>query len=228
MQHTNISHGPRTEAMDSVLMALVEADGTAAQPHVQALCADADNHGARPLASMADAVHYLCLLHGRFPGVVDNAATRSTDNAARKWLVQACEAFADERATLTRVSVALGPVPSTSGQNNCDSAVLQQRHALEMLSQSDRRGCAMGAALTLVLDWTGVRYLLDKAAIRAGVEPHKCTLPSREDTLEVARAIAVDEASSRAVQFGARQLLNQHRGLWALMQARASIRSVEG
>lgn len=228
MQHTNFSHGPRTDAMDTILMALIEADGTAAQAHVQSLCADASNHGARPLAALADAAHYLCLLHGRFPGVVDHAATRSTDNAARKWLVQVCEAFADERATLTRVSVALGPVPSTSGQNNCDSAVLQQRHALEMLSQSDRRGCAMGAALTLVLDWAGVRNLLDLAAIRAGVEPRKCTLPSREDTLAVARAIAVDEASARAIQFGARQLINQHRGLWALMQARASIRTAEG
>lgn len=228
MQHTNFSHGPRTDAMDSILMALVEADGTAAQAHVQSLCADAGNHGARPLAALADAAHYLCLLHGRFPGVVDHAATRSTDNAARKWLLQVCEAFADERATLTRVSVALGPVPSTSGQNNCDSAVLQQRHALEMLSQSDRRGCAMGAALTLVLDWAGVRHLLDRAAIRAGVEPRKCTLPSREDTLAVARAIAVDEASARAIQFGARQLINQHRGLWELMQARASIRATEG
>lgn len=228
MQHTNFSHGARTDAMDSILMALVEADGTAAQPHVQSLCADAGNHGTRPLAALADAAHYLCLLHGRFPGVVDHAATRSTDNAARKWLLQVCEAFADERATLTRVSVALGPVPSTSGQNNCDSAVLQQRHALEMLSQSDRRGCAMGAALTLVLDWVGVRHLLDRAAIRAGIEPSKCALPPVEDTLSVARAIAIDEASARAIQFGARQLLNQHRGLWALMQARASIRTTEG
>jgi len=228
MQHMNFSLGGRTDATDTLLTALIEADGTAAQPHVRALCADAGNHGARPLAALADAAHYLCLLHGRFPGVVDHAATRSTDNAARKWLVQVCEAFADERATLARVSVALGPVPSTSGQNNCDSAVLQQRHALEMLSQSDRRGCAMGAALTLVLDWQGVRHLLDRAAIRAGIEPRKCALPPVEETLAVARAITVDEASARAIQFGARQLINQHRGLWELMQARASIRLAEG
>lgn len=228
MQHMNFSRGDQTGATDVVLMALVDADGTAASAHVQSLCADAGNHGARPLASLADAAHYLCLLHGRFPGVVDHAATRSTDNAARKWLLQTCEAFADERAYMARVSVALGPVPSTSGQNNCDSAVLQQRHALEMLSQSDRRGCAMGAALSLVLDWAGVRDLLDRAAIRAGLEPRKCTLPSREDTLAVAQAIAVDDAAMRAIQFGARQLLNQHRGLWDLMQARASIRAIEG
>jgi len=228
MQHTNFAPGVSSGMTDALLAALIEADGTGSHAYVEKLCASAADHGARPLASLADAAHYLCLLHGRFPGVIDHAATRSTDNAARQWLVQACEAFADERAYITRVSVALGPVPSTFGQNNCNSAVLQQRHALEMLSQSDRRGCAMGAALTLTLDWAGVRNLLDRAAIRAGIEPRKCSLPGREATLAVARAIAVDDASARAVLFGGRQLLHQHRGLWELMQARASVRAMEG
>lgn len=198
MQHTNFAPGVSSGMTDALLAALIEADGTGSHAYVEKLCASAADHGARPLASLADAAHYLCLLHGRFPGVIDHAATRSTDNAARQWLVQACEAFADERAYITRVSVALGPVPSTFGQNNCNSAVLQQRHALEMLSQSDRRGCAMGAALTLTLDWAGVRNLLDRAAIRAGIEPRKCSLPGREATLAVARAIAVDGDPRRA------------------------------
>lgn len=225
MQH---SHPTQSGGdIGTVLEALVDIDGSAAHPHVQRLCAAASNHGARPLASLADAAHYLTLLHGRFPGVIDHAATRSADNAARQWLVQACEGFADERAYLTRVSVALGPVPSTSGQNNCDSSVLQQRHALEMLAQSDRRGCAMGAAMTLVLDWTGIRSMLDEAAMRVSVEPMRLRLPGRAETLAVARAISADESVSRAIQFGARQLLNQHRGLWELMNARADIRAAE-
>ena len=61
-------------------------------------------------------------VHGRFPGVIDHAATRSADNGARQWLLQACEAFADERAYLARLSVALGPVPSTSGASAKSSA----------------------------------------------------------------------------------------------------------
>lgn len=227
MQHASFPPGSASWDISSIIDTLVSIDGTAAHPYVQSLDAAANDHGARPVASLADAVHYLCLLHGRFPGVVDHAATRSADNAARRWLLQACEAFADERAHLTRVSVALGPVPSTSGQNNCDSAVLQQRHALEMLSQSDRRGCAMGAALTLVLDWAGIRRLLDVAAIRVGLEPKKCGLPSALDTLAVARAITVDDAVARALQFGSRQLLGQHRGLWELMRARADIRAAD-
>lgn len=225
MQHAQFPHVGGD--ISSIIETLVSVDGSASHSHVQMLSAAANDHGARPLASLADAAHYLCLLHGRFPGVVDNAATRSADNAARHWLVQACEAFADERAYLTSISVALGPVPSTTGQHNCDSAVLQQRHALEMLSQSDRRGCAMGAALTLVLDWSGIRHMLDRAAMRLGLEPAKCGLPGDADTLAVARAIAVDDATIRAMQFGARQLLTQHRGLWELMRARADIRAAE-
>lgn len=227
MQHMNFAPGVHNGTTDSLLASLVETDGTGSNPYVAKLCENACDHGARPLAALADAAHYICLLHGRFPGVIDHAATRSTDNAARKWLVQACDSFADERAYMTRVSVALGPIPSTSGQHNADSTVLQQRHALEMLAQSDRRGCAMGAALTLVLDWSGIRNLLDRAAIRVGIEPHKCALPSKESTQAVVSAISVDESSTRAVLFGGRQLLNQHRGLWELMQARAGIRAME-
>ena len=226
MKHAHFPHVGGD--ISSIIETFVEVDGTAAHSHVQMLLAAANNHGARPMAALADAAHYLCLLHGRFPGVIDHAATRSADNAARHWLLQTCEAFADERAYLTRVSVALGPVPSTAGQNNSDSSVLQQRHALEMLSQSDRRGCAMGAALTLVLDWAGIRQLLDRAALRVGLEPSKSGLPPVADTLAVARAIAVDDAAIRAMQFGARQLLSQHRGLWEMMRARADIRASEG
>lgn len=225
MQHAQFPMGTVVGDISSLIEAFIDADGSSAHPHVQMLSAAVTDHSARPMASLADAAHYLCLLHGRFPGVIDHAAVRCAENAARHWLIQACEAFADERAYLTQVSVALGPVPSTSGQHNCDAAVLQQRHALEMLSQSDRRGCAMGAALTLVLDWAGIRRLLDMAAIRIGLEPKKCGLPSAVDTLAVSRAIATDEGVSRAIQFGSRQLLNQHRGLWELMRARADMRA---
>jgi hypothetical protein len=226
----HISLAPHGDGdISHIIDALVAADGTGAQSHAVEMTAAATSHGARPLASLADAAHYLCLLHGRFPGVIDHAATRTTttDSAARSWLLKTAEAFADERAYLTRVAVALGPMPSTHGQNNCETLVVQQRHALEMLAQSDRRGCAMGAAITLTLDWVAIRKLLDMAAIRVGLEPERCTLPERETTLDVARAISVDDTASRAVQFGARQLLGQHRGMWDVLRARAEIRAAQ-
>lgn len=207
-----------------VLEALVAADGTAAHPYAHRASTGAARDLLLSLADLADAAYYLCLLHGRHPGVIDHAATRSADNAARAWLIEAADAFGTERAYLTQVSVAAGPAPSTAGQADCETTVSQQRHALDMLAQSDRRGCAMGAAMALVLDWRAVRHVLDMVAIRAGLEPHPCALPDRAATLDVARAIGGDDGVDRAIQFGARQLLNQHRGLWDLLAARADVR----
>lgn len=208
-----------------ILEALVTADGTAAHPYANRAGSGVTRDALLSLGDLADAAYYLCLLHGRHPGVIDHAANRSADNAARAWLIEAADAFSAERAYLTQVSVAVGPVPSTAGQADCETTVGQQRHALDMLAQSDRRGCAMGAAMALVLDWRAVRHILDMAAIRAGLEPQRCTLPERVATLAVARAIGGDDAIDRAIQFGARQLLNQHRGLWDLLAARADVRS---
>ena len=211
-----------------VLEALVDADGTAAHAYANRAATGVSRETLLSLADLADAAYYLCLLHGRHPGVVDHAATRSADNDARQWLIEAADGFARERAYLTQVTVAAGPAPSTAGQADCETVVSQQRHALDMLAQSDRRGCAMGAAMALVLDWRAVRHVLDMAAIRAGLEPQPCALPDRATTLEVARAIGGDDSIDRAIQFGARQLLNQHRGLWDLLAARADVRARQG
>jgi hypothetical protein len=211
-----------------VLDALVAADGTAGHGYASGARASFGPNAALSLPDLADAAYYLCLLHGRHPGVIDHAATRSADNAARAWLIEAADGFARERTYLTQVTVAVGPAPSTAGQSDCETVVSQQRHALDMLAQSDRRGCAMGAAVALVLDWRAVRHILDIAAIRVGVEPLGCELPDRASTLEVARAIGGDDVIDRAILFGARQLLNQHRGLWDVLQARARIRASKG
>ncbi|MEJ7935658.1 hypothetical protein WG907_15515 [Sphingobium sp. AN558] len=218
---------PRYQGGDiaQLLESLVAADGTGAHAYAHRASVAPTRDAMLSLFDLADIAYYLCLLHGRHPGVIDHAATRSADNAAREWLVQAADAFAGERAYLTQVTVAVGPAPSTAGQSDCETVVGQQRHALDMLAQSDRRGCAMGAATALVLDWRAVRRFLDIAAIRVGLEPLPCGLPDKAATLKVAHAIGGDDGVDRAIQFGARQLLNQHRGLWDLLQARAKIRA---
>jgi hypothetical protein len=218
---------PRYQGGDisQILEVLIGADGSAGHAIVQRSSVAPAREAMPSLPDLADAAYYLCLLHGRHPGVIDHAATRSADNGARDWLIQAADAFARERAYLTQVTVALGPAPSTSGQSDCETIVSQQRHALDMLAQSDRRGCAMGAAIALVLDWRAVRQLLDMAAIRVGLEPAPCALPDKATTLAVARAIGGSDVIDRAIQFGARQLLTQHRGLWDLLAARADIRA---
>ncbi|CAN5163037.1 hypothetical protein BH10PSE12_BH10PSE12_24690 [soil metagenome] len=214
--------GPKDMISDT-LPALIAVDGTQGHSYPAAAYPSLLTGS---LSNMADAAHYLCMLHGRQPSVIDHAATRTAENAARSWLVQAADGFALERGFLTHISVALGPVPSTSGQSDSETAVIQQRHALDMLAQSDRRGCAMGAAIALVLDWRAIRKLLDMAALRVGIEPKPSLLPDYHATLAIADALAgEDEGISRAMEFGVRQMLRQHGGLWDLLQARASVRA---
>ena len=61
--------------------------------------------------------------------------------------------------TLARLVVAAGPMPSTPNHAEAESAINTQRHALDMLSQSDRNGCAIGAAFALALDWAAMIYI---------------------------------------------------------------------
>ncbi len=173
---------------------------------------------------LADMIHYLCVLHGRYPGLVDHAAVRATEPEARAWLTQATYAFAGERAYLARLAVAAGPVPSTPGAAGSDSAVLGQRHAMETLALSERRGCALGAAMALVLDWAAVRTCLDGAAKRFGVESPDYPAADRDSVVALADFYAAAAPVQRAMMFGAEQILVQHHGLWDLLEARREAR----
>jgi hypothetical protein len=212
----------RSGGIADMLVALVRADGSGGHPYT---VAPELTDGREATRNLADAAHYLCVLHGRFPGVIDHAATRTAHPAALGWLSAAAEAFVAERALLTRLAVATGPQPSTPGQAESEAAVLQQRHALEMLARSDRNGCALGAAFALALDWIAVRRVLDAAARRVSLDAPACALPNEEETRTVAMAFAETPALERAMSFGAQQILAQHRGLWDLLEARQAARA---
>jgi len=198
----------------ALLAACVADHGTATHPYF-------GNDALRNGANLADAVHFLCALHGRHPGVVDLAATRIVDPAGRAWLASAAEAAAAERALLTRLAVAAGPMPSTPGGSASESAIQAQRSALATLASSDRKGCALGAALAFALDWVAVRAVIEAAAKRLGVEAQENGLGDPAELRTVA-----DQAgqSERALLFGAQQLALQHRALWDLLEARQQAR----
>jgi hypothetical protein len=196
---------------------LVAQDGSACHGYVQS---DDLRKGKFATRNLADAVHYLTSVHGRYPGVIDMAAGRVGTPGAGAWLMKAADGFAIERTYMTKLAVAAGPQPSTPGQAECEAAVVGQRHALEMLAQSDRDGCAIGAAIALVLDWQGVRAVLDVAANRLGVDVAACKLPEIGESHDMTALVTTSPAIERALGFGAQQLLGQHRGLWDLLEAR--------
>lgn len=200
-----------------LLSALLDADGSARHGFVVGHLHAAGIEAGRGLA---DAVHHLSILHGRHPGISDLLLERDHHPVIRDWIEMAAHGFRRERHYLTQVVVAAGPMPSTPGQAQSETAVLGQRHAIEMLARSDRMGCALGAAIAKALDWRAMRGVIDTAARRYGVEAPTLLVPSLAETLRAATEAATSPAIERAIAFGAQQMLVQHRGLWDLLEAR--------
>ena len=173
---------------------------------------------------LADAVHALCAVHGRLTDLFEEAARRPVDDPDTGWLTDATQAFGIERAYLARLTAAVGPLPSTPGQAESDAAFAAQRHTFDMLARSDRAGCAIGAALALVIDWHAFRRILDAAANRAGLAIVASQLPDEIAIAQIATTTGAPAPVRRAMAFGAQQTFAQHRGLCDLIEARAIAR----
>jgi len=202
-------------------LARVAGDGCARHPHLNSLLEATGPHSGRDLS---DAVHLLCSLHGRYPGLIEIALQRCANGEAQLWLSRASEAFERERLYLVRLTAAVGPMPSTPGAAETESGLVAARHALETLALSERNGCALGSATALVGDWWPIRRLMDRAASRAGIDVPAPSLPDEASIIEVIERAAENPASSRALAFGSEQLLLQHRALLDLLEARAAAR----
>jgi len=207
-------------AIDAHLVTLVHEDGSATHGYVAKLLAAIPLPTARDLC---DVVHHICTLHGRHPGVIDFAVDHATGEVG-EWLTMAAAGFAAERAYLTRLIVLAGPEPSTPGQADSIQTVVAQAHALTMLAKSDRSGTALGATVALILDWQAIRAVLDNAAHRLGMDPPPLNLPDEAAARAILASAADGVPVERAMQFGAQQLLLQHRGLWDLLEARRDAR----
>ena len=213
--------GKSRDTADAML-SLVRADGSASHRHI---VSEVLTQGPEAARNVADIVHLLCLLHGRHPGIVDLAVERVSNSATRAFLSDAADAFALERALLTKLVVAVGPLPSTPGQAETETTVLAQHHAIAMLARSERTGCAFGAALALIADWTAIRPLLETAARRLSLDIDKSESPNVNVLASVIRSAENTPAADRAMLFGAQQIVAQHRGLWDLLESRAAARS---
>lgn len=217
----NPSVDPQPVSVAAAQLARVAGEGLARHPHLASLLDSAGPHSGR---DMADAVHLLCSLHGRYPGLIEIALQRSPAGALHDWLTRASDAFERERLYLVRLTAAVGPIPSTPGAAQTEASLVAARHALETLAASERDGCALGAASALVCDWWPIRRLLDRAAARAGTEIPAPSLPDESSVVEIVDAAAITPGSARALAFGGEQLLLQHRALFDLLEARAEAR----
>jgi hypothetical protein len=202
-------------------LARVAAQGSTDHAYRLSLLSASGPNSARDLA---DAVHLFCSLYGRHPGLIELALNNCPSGPVRDWLREASDAYERERLYLVRLTAAVGPLPSTPGAAETEAALVAQRHAIETLAKSERRGCALGAATALMADWSSIRSLLDRAADRMGMQKPALILP---DATSIVRVIADGTdgvASERALGFGGEQLLLQNRGLLDLLEARAAAR----
>lgn len=204
------------------LLTIVKERGSASHPYVRSEALLRGVHAARNLADMT---HFLCTVHGRHPGAIDHAAGTIGESRPHEWLERAIDTFAEERALLARIAAAAGPPPGTRATADSDVVVMAQCHAIEMLTRSERKGCAFGAALALALDWGVIREVLEAAALRFGIEAPAYDLDDRAEVSALANTFADTPAIQRAMLFGAEQISAQHHGLWDLLEARQDSRS---
>lgn len=205
------------------LLAMVRFNGSDGHAHLAKLGQIPSNGSREPIA---DALHYLCILHARQPSVIELASTIGDRNAPRQWLLTGMQAFAMERARLSQLAVAAGPVPPQRGGTNFEQLVRQQREALLTLVRSDRRGCLVGTVAALLLDWSAIHDALNGMARRIGLDPFQRSSdwPSEAMTLDIVASLGEDPAMSRALLFASQQLLAQHRSFWDLLDARHDAR----
>ena len=202
-------------------LARVVSDGLASHDHVAKLRRHTGPQAARDLA---DAVHLLCHLYGRHPGMLDMALGTTPAGPVRDWMMQAADAFDRERMYLVQLTSRVGPLPSTPGSAQTESALLAQRRAIETLACSERDGCSLGAATALVADWPLVRSVLDAASVRFGHDAPASVMPGDAESSAAIDQGVTSIPAERALSFGADQLLLQHRGLFDLLEARAEAR----
>jgi hypothetical protein len=218
---TSRSVGQRSVSVAETQLARIAGEGCARHSYLNALLEASGRHAGRDLA---DAVHLLCSLHGRYPGLIEIALQRCPKGPVQDWLSRASVGFERERLYLVRLTSAVGPLPSTPGAAQTESSLVAARHALETLAMSERGGCALGAATALVGDWWPIRRLLDRAAARVGTEAPAPSLPDESSVVAAIDHGATEPANARALAFGGEQLLLQHRSLFDLLEARAEAR----
>ncbi|WP_164114466.1 hypothetical protein [Sphingorhabdus sp. Alg239-R122] len=204
------------------LESCIRSDGSAAHPYADSLLAAPHIANA---ADSADVSHFFCLLHGHLPSVFDHALGHSADPDMRTWLIKAADDFAQERAFLTKLTVAAGPIASTAGQDQCNALVLEASNALAMLAQSEREGCAFGAAIALASDWHIIRRIMDNIALKVSTESPPLQLSEQGTNFALLSKLAGDKAIYRAIHFGMTQMLAQHRAIWDLMGSRRDCRN---
>jgi hypothetical protein len=179
----------------------------------------------KALQALADCAHFLTILHGQVPSLFE-LASGSGSPGTTAWLRALTGAFSEDRRWLARLSVLTGASLDLGGLTSAEQVVRDQRDAMLTLATSSRNGCALGAAVALVVEWRRLRDDLPRAALALDIDCRDRLAPSwPDDGVEPALVDCGDEAMvRRAIVFGATQLASLHWQLFELLEARHAAR----
>lgn len=177
-------------------------------------------------SDIADVCHYLCILHGRYPGVMDSLSDRMV-GAGDPFYSELAERFTAERRLLTDLTVAAGPIGRLTGEDRSMNMVEQSRVAIDLLARSDREGCALGAAAALLTEWKHIRPALEAIARRLGVTTGELNHESLNTQMLERVTSLPEKRQKRAIAFGIKQFFHQHEQFWLLLNNRCAARRAE-
>ncbi|OWV33859.1 hypothetical protein B5C34_10560 [Pacificimonas flava] len=203
--------------------ALLELLDERAETALEGLAGVAEGHSADPNRYVAELSHFLGLLHGETPSVLDIVAASAPQLSRR--LEAACAQLSADRRWLAQLSVKTGHLVELSGLSESEFAVRNLRTAMMTLAQSQRQGCGLGVALGVLSDWPKLRAALDLAgtlAFSAGWPSPETGWPqgARHTLLDEVEGAFAALPTARAVSFGAGQWLQVHAQLLRLVDAR--------
>lgn len=223
VRRTALVEDPTAFAADT--LALIGSLDSSHHSYIQALTSGT---GTPTRDAHADLLHFLGILHGRQPSVIEVSAAGLGGRSLPpmdEWLAKAGASFEHERQWLAQLVIAAGPPAARAGLTAAEQVVRAQRDAMLTLAGSDRVGCAFGAAVALLIDWGAIRTLLSvceeqitgSTTLPVGWEE---STPSPALTHAALAASGQTAAMRRALLFGVTQMLTQHRALWDLLDAR--------
>jgi hypothetical protein len=179
----------------------IAATSSRSHPHVARLL------GVGDAGAIADAIHFVGILHAPRPG----AAAIAAERGGSRWLAEQADRFEEERLRLAHRVLTAGPPRRCPDLTRHEALVRQQREAMLVLMRSDRIGCALGAAAALAADWPTIAAVLGLGDLSCDPDPR----------IAAALAEAAGSPSARrAIGFGMTQLLAVHRTVWDLLQTR--------
>ncbi|MBV7257143.1 hypothetical protein KCG44_10155 [Pacificimonas sp. WHA3] len=181
-----------------------------------------------PEALVADTISLFTVLHGEMPSLIDLVARNTS--GLRDVLAPAVAAFEKDRKWLATLSRETGARVDLAGLTDAETATRGLREAMLTLAGSSRNGCTTGTILAFLTEWPGLRSALDLAgtlALSARWPSLSAEWPATPLAMitKVAEPLYDDDATARALAFGAQQFSLIHAQLFDIVQTRTDARN---